>query len=356
MPTASPSSPNRPLILGVHLTPQNFHRFLWGLQVVFWLLWILLAYHSEPAQQSEHGPALFVLAHVPLLMGAVYLNYFWLIPRWLARQQYGRYALALLTLLVSTHALRRFIEGYVMQEESILLTRWPLAIGLAFILLIGSTLFKFVEGWFQVSQQQVQLQNEQLRSELNFLRAQVNPHFLFNTLNNLYTLTLTQDRRAPQMVAKLSELMRYLIYDSSTTRVKLSRELDLLRSYIELQQLQHDEAKNVDLYVEGVKNQHHIAPLLLISFLENSFKHGDLATNPMGWIAVSLVVEDDHRLCVSFTNSIRGQGTDDEIPRGIGLDNARRQLELNYPGRHQLHIERREAEFRVELVVEFEAG
>jgi hypothetical protein len=327
---------------------------VWGLQVVFWLLWVLLAYHSEPAQQSQHGPSLFVLTHVPLIMGAVYLNYFGLIPRWLARQQYGPYALALLALIMATHGLRWAIEVYVMQEASILLTRWPLSLGLSFILLIGSTLFKFVEGWFHVSQQQVKLQNEQLRSELNFLRAQVNPHFLFNTLNNLYTLTLTQDQRAPQMVAQLSELMRYLIYDSSTTRVKLLRELDLLRSYIELQQLQHDEAKNVDLYVEGVKNQHQIAPLLLITFLENSFKHGDLATNPHGWITVSAVVEEDGRLQMTIANSVRPTTTQSTVPAGIGLDNARRQLELNYPESHHLHVERREDEFRVELTIDLE--
>lgn len=337
--------------MGFALTPHNFRYFLWGVQATFWLLWCLLAYHAEPAQRSQAGPLWFVMAHLPIMMGAVYLNYFWLIPRYLARRQYLRYGLAMLLLLGTAQGLRGVVEQHGLQDTQLFAERWPLSLALSGILLLGSTLFKFVEGWFQVSQQQVQLQNEQLRSELRFLRAQVNPHFLFNTLNNLYALSLTQDPRAPQMVAKLSELMRYLIYDSRTTRVKLQRELDLLRSYIELQQLQYEGEMNVDFYTEGVKNQHWVAPLLLISFLENSFKHGDLATNPKGWIALSVVVEGQC-LRVSLANTTRAPAPAGE--GGIGLENARRQLLLNYPGRHHLEIMRGEGEFRVELEIELE--
>jgi len=341
-----------PRIMGFALTPHNFRYFLWGVQATFWLLWCLLAYHAEPAQRSPVGPFWFVAAHVPIMMGAVYLNYFWLIPRYLARRQYLRYGLAIIWLLGTAQGLRWMVGAYALQESQLFAERWPLSLALSGILLMASTLFKFVEGWFQVSQQQVQLQNEQLRSELRFLRAQVNPHFLFNTLNNLYALTLTQDPRAPQMVAKLSELMRYLIYDSRTTRVKLQRELDLLCSYIELQQLQYDAETNVDFYTEGVKNQHWVAPLLLITFLENSFKHGDLATNPKGWIALSVVVEG-RQLRVSVANTTRGTGA--ASSGGIGLENARRQLLLNYPDRHHLEIIRAEGEFRVDLEIELEA-
>jgi hypothetical protein len=349
--SSAPHQAPPPNIMGFAMTPRTFRHFLWGIQGIFWMLWALLAYNSEPALNSVHGPAVFVACHVPLLMAMVYINYLWLIPRWLAPGQYRRYFLAVFVLIALSQGLRWVLEVYVMREVVLPPERWPMTLALACILLLGSTLFKFVEGWFQVSQQQTALQNEQLRSELRFLRAQVNPHFLFNTLNNLYTLTLTQDARAPQMVAQLSELMRYLIYDSRTTRVSLLRELELMRSYVTLQQLQHEEEMNVDLYFEGVKTHHQIAPLLLISFVENSFKHGDLATNPKGWIQVSAIIEDEHRLQLVFANSKRPEAVPPPAPHGIGLDNARRQLELNYPGRHRMKITHTPQEFRVELEI-----
>jgi len=150
--------------------------------------------------------------------------------------------------------------------------------------------------------------------------------------------------------------MRYLIYDSSIRRVKLLREIEMLESYIELQLLKYDENKNVDFYYEGIKNQHRIAPQLLISFLENTFKHGDLATNPEGWISVSACIEGESDLSICFCNSYRPQSGRRAEAGRIGLKNAHRQLELNYPGRHRLKIEKGNHEYRVDLRVELGAG
>lgn len=349
--TNSSIKETHPYIMGMALNAKTFRTFMRGLQLTFWLLWFLLGYNSQIAQTSHSGPLAFAIGHIMILMGAVYINYLWMIPRFLAKRKYLTYLVLFLGLIMLCQGLRYLSEVYILQEKDPFFSRLPMAVGLSFMLLIGSTLFKFIEGWFQVSQRQVQLQNEQLRSELQFLRAQVNPHFLFNTLNNLYSLTLIQDARAPKMVAQLSELMRYLIDDSSTTRVKLLREVELMRSYIALQQLQHEEEKNVDFYVEGIRNRHQIAPLLLISFLENSFKHGDLATNPEGWIAISAIVEEDNQLHISFRNSYRYSHMPTPEVHGIGLKNAQRQLELNYPNRHKLEIEKRPDEFRVDLYI-----
>ncbi|MEM9983922.1 MAG: histidine kinase [Bacteroidota bacterium] len=343
-----------PYILGLNLNARSFRYFMVGLQITFWGLWLLLAYNSLPAQSSTYGPFAFASTHILIFMGLVYINNAWLIPRLLVKRKYLGYFLAFVGLIAFGQVLGYYLDVHVLRHSPIFPNRIPLSLALITLLLFASTLFKFVEGWFQVSQQQVELQNQQLKSELRFLRAQVNPHFLFNTLNNLYSLTLVQDHRAPKMVAQLSELMRYLIYDSSTTRVNLLREMELMGSYIALQQLQYDEEKNVDFYFEGIRNQHQIAPLLLISFLENSFKHGDLATNPEGWIAITAIVEEDNHLHLSFCNSYRPSQAAAQQKGGIGLQNARRQLELNYPDRHTLQLEKRANEFRVDLRIELD--
>jgi len=352
---ASYPKEGQPYILGLALgDTRRFRHFMWGLQITFWLLWFMLAANSVAAQISSVGPVVFSLVHISILMVLVYINYLWLIPHFLVKRKYASYLLLFLGLIALRTVGGYLAHVYVLDEAELFPQRMPMMVGLCFMLLLGSTLFKFIEGWFKVSQRQVQMQNEQLRSELQFLRAQVNPHFLFNTLNNLYSLTLVQDKRAPQMVAQLSELMRYLIYDSSTTRVKLLREMELMASYINLQQLQHDEEKNVDFYFEGVKNHHQIAPLLLISFVENSFKHGDLATNPNAWISISAIVEEHNRLHMSFHNSYRPSHSTRDQEGGIGLKNAQRQLELNYPDRHTLAIEKLDNEFRVDLYIELD--
>lgn len=348
------TSPTHSDILGINLNERTFKYFLWGLQLTFWSLWFLLAINSEPAQRFPKGPYTFAFAHLPVLMAAVYFNYFVLVPYFLARRKYFLYILSIIGLLLCSQGLRYSVDLFILGYDETFFMRVPLGTTLAFFLITISTLFKFVEGWFHVSQEQVQLQNEQLKSELRFLRAQVNPHFLFNILNNLYSLTLVRDERAPKVIAQLSEMMRYLIYDSSTTRVTLLREIELMSSYIELQQLQFDEEKNVDLYFEGVKNTHQIAPLLLISFLENSFKHGNLSTDSDGWISVSAIVEDDHKLSLSFRNSYRPGSRPSEKGEGIGLKNAKRQLELNYPDKHQLSIQTSADEFRVDLFIELD--
>ncbi|MCI4671434.1 MAG: histidine kinase [Bacteroidia bacterium] len=341
-------------ILGLDFKPQNFRYFLWSIQVTFWLLWFLLAFNSYPAKFCKYGPLVFAFSYLPFLICEVYFNYLVLVPRFLAKRKYGIYFLSILGLIVSFQLIRFYVDHILFDNAEIFKKRLYMGVALSFFLLTITTMFKFVEAWFKMSQLQVEMQNEKLRSELQFLRSQVNPHFLFNTLNNLYSLTLVQDERAPKMVAQLSEMMRYLIYDSSTTQIKLWREIELMNSYIELQQLQYEDERNIDIYFEGIKNKHLIAPLLLISFLENCFKHGDMATNREAWISVSAIIEEENELHLSFANSYRFSSSEDATEGGIGLQNAKRQLELNYPERHKLEIIRGSDEFRVELHIELD--
>jgi hypothetical protein len=187
----------------------------------------------------------------------------------------------------------------------------------------------------------------QLESELNFLKSQVNPHFLFNTLNNIYALCQVNSRNAAPMVGKISEMMRYMIYDCTADLVPLQKELDYLINYIDLNQLKSNRKLNASITVDGNPNGLKIAPLLLINFLENSFKHGDLNLNGDGFIKAHLTIRETE-LTFSLKNSFRDQPGKQQSP-GIGLENVRHRLSLLYRGRHSLRIEKNNSIFEIQL-------
>ncbi|MEL6625157.1 MAG: histidine kinase, partial [Bacteroidota bacterium] len=251
-------------IMGIALTRGNFRNFTILIQVIFWCFWSVLAYSSSPAQASPIGPTLYVLQKLPLMIAGVYFNYMVLIPHLLEKKRYLAYLLAAGGLIAGLIMLRYWVDTEINGMAADQLPDWQVPIFAITIVMIGSTLFKFAEAWFSITQQKTELQNQRLQAELKFLKTQVNPHFLFNTLNNLYSLALLKDDRAPQMIAKLSEIMRYLLSDTRVVHTKLSREMELFQSYVDLHQLQDDEAKNVDIYTEGIRNKHQIASLLLI--------------------------------------------------------------------------------------------
>ena len=175
---------------------------------------------------------------------------------------------------------------------------------------------------------------ERTSMELQFLKSQVNPHFLFNSFNNLYGLALTEPNKTPDAILKLAELTRYMIYESNEPKVTLKKEIDYLRNLIELQKLRYEDAVYVNFYTDENLNEHIIAPLLLISFVENAFKHGEVneEENP---VTVSLTILNN-KMDFHVSNKINHRNKD--FSGGIGLQNVKRRLELLYPGNYTLHI------------------
>jgi LytS/YehU family sensor histidine kinase len=195
---------------------------------------------------------------------------------------------------------------------------------------------------------QQSMKSIQLESELNFLKSQVNPHFLFNTLNNIYALCQVNSRNAAPMVGKVSDMMRYMIYDCNADLVPLQKEIEYLQNYIDLHLLKSHRKLNVVMAVQGQVNGLKIAPLLLINFLENCFKHGDLTVSGQGFIHVELVISGT-ALLLTMRNSFREKTSAGIDRRGIGLDNVKHRLTLLYPSRHKLRIEKNNGIFEVEL-------
>lgn len=219
---------------------------------------------------------------------------------------------------------------------------------------IYAVLIRFMIHSFESQKQKDELINQRQASELALLRSQVNPHFLFNTLNNIYSLVYKKSDLAPAAVMKLSSVMRYMFFDASADKVPLDKELDYLKSFIELQKLRISHPDFVSLQIEGNPEGHLIAPMLLISFVENAFKHSSKLHSP--GIIIRLFAGKEG-IVFSVVNYLkRTKLPESEIYSGIGLANIRRRLELTYPGRHKLTITQNEEQFSVNLEIWKEAA
>jgi len=219
------------------------------------------------------------------------------------------------------------------------------------VLGIYTVLMRLAIDWYVIQKQKADLITQNQASELALLRSQVNPHFLFNTLNNIYSLVYKKAEEAPEAVMKLSSIMRYMLYDATTDKVLLEKEIEYLQSFIELQKLRLRHKDYIELQIEGNADGRYIAPMLLIPFVENAFKHGDKSgTRPGIWIRLTI---ESNRIIFEVKNRIRkiNDASIDKIG-GIGLNNIRRRLELLYPQKHSLEIIPEDTMFSIKLILE----
>jgi two-component system, LytTR family, sensor kinase len=209
---------------------------------------------------------------------------------------------------------------------------------------------------YRIQQYSLNLEKEKLEAELKFLKSQIHPHFLFNTLNNLYALTLKKSDKAPEMVIQLSNLLEYTLYSGKETEVQLDEELKQIRGYIDLEKLRFGNRLKTNTEIAGNVDGLLIAPLLLLPFVENSFKHG--ASNDLKSPFIDLIVNvEENRLIFSIRNSCNGQSDKcEEYKEGIGLKNVKRRLELLYPGKHSLGIIQKQDVFDVNLKLELSSS
>ncbi|MEM8969443.1 MAG: sensor histidine kinase [Bacteroidota bacterium] len=194
------------------------------------------------------------------------------------------------------------------------------------------------------------LKQEKANAELNFLKAQIHPHFLFNTLNNLYALTLEKSDEAPEVVAKLAEMLDYMLYRCQDEKVPISQEIALLKNYIDLEKLRYGDRLTLD-FTHSVDNpQTPIAPLILISIVENAFKHGVSSVVGPAVVSISLEVLNG-RLNFNVINSKPTVTEEDSMDcrKGIGVQNAQRQLDLLYPNQYEWHTEEHAETYKVHL-------
>jgi two-component system, LytTR family, sensor kinase len=207
---------------------------------------------------------------------------------------------------------------------------------------------KIAFNWYEERKTRAELILQEHRMELEFLKAQLNPHFFFNTLNNIYSLVYKKSDEAPAALMKLSDIMRYMLYESRTEHVSLDKEIENLNNYIELQKLRYRDPEFISFTVEGDTFAHQVPPMLLLSFVENAFKHGrKRVTNP-GIVIKITATETRLRFLVS-NYTLEEDGKEKRKDSGIGMQNTRRRLELLYPGCHDLQISRNREKYTVSL-------
>lgn len=243
-----------------------------------------------------------------------------------------------------------YLSG-VSKEMVITSSWWFNSLRLVIIISTYAFLIRLAIGWFETQKLKSELLLQNQTSELALLRSQVNPHFLFNTLNNIYSLVYKKSDDAPAAVMKMSAIMRYMLYDATTDTVLLEKEIEYLKSFIELQLLRIRQKDLVVLTVKGPIEGRNIAPMLLIPFVENAFKHGNKNITPPG-IIINLNIEDD-RILFEITNYLRkNSATSRDKAKGIGLNNVRRRLELLFPGKHVLDIWENQNMYHVKLILD----
>lgn len=328
-------------------------KYTWLQHLIFWVFIVLFIADYYLEYYSVVESLLWALAEVFFYAAASYFNYGFLIPR----------------LLQSGRRIAYFASIAGMLMLAVLFFKWT---GLSthfyggnslrydFSALINFGLFTFISSmvWYQQQfyksrQQQIETQKDKLETELQFLKAQISPHFLFNSLNNIYSLCLQKDENAAPMVAKLSQIMRYVLDSSAAEKVPLQGEMDFLQDYIDLQLLKKTKSENVDFYMEGIEAAHQIAPLLLINFIENAFKFSGIYQNENAWIEVSCSVAENEQLHFQVANSQQNpsKAYSQSSNSSIGIQNVQRQLALHYPNRHELKVEEKEDIFRVDLKI-----
>ncbi len=327
-----------------------YHIFFW---VVFFFFLIIM----DSSDTALGAKMVFKALRITFYILIVYTNINYFFPKYLKTNKLLLYVILLILLVallspieVALHYLLfrskevTFDHIFTLQENA----RYFLG---GFFIAFSSSIYKIISDWMEHQRERQELQRQNLRSELKFLKTQINPHFFFNTLNSLYALTLKKDDRAPEIVLKLSEMMRYMLYESNERTIDLSQEISYIQNYLELEKLRHGDNFRIELNIEGTPEGHEIAPLLFIPFLENSFKHGIDVELKSGFVCIDLKIHESgiHLKVRNSKPTLIKEMPKEKKVGGIGLTNVRRRLNILYSNRYDLKINETQNEFHVNM-------
>jgi len=341
----------------------NVNRVL--LHVLFWvgyIVFFLLQYSfmQENINYLASASSLTLTAIVDITVS--YFTVYYLLPRFLFKRKYWQFAIIFLLSAAAAIILQRVLMYYIsypvfypdyLEKVGGFWRINPFYSFFNIYTVVGLfASIKLLKYWYQNQQTKAELENKNKTSELALLRTQLNPHFLFNTLNNIDSLILTKPQKASDAIIKLSDIMRFMLYDTSTDVVPLEKEINYLKSYISLQQIRLKDAAFVKVDIAGNCHGKNIAPMLFIPFVENAFKHGQKNVKAPG-ITIKL---DCGKESVNFEVMNRVDPTIEvskDKTAGIGLANTQRRLELLYPDRHQFSIENKNGYYVSRLMIRY---
>jgi len=231
--------------------------------------------------------------------------------------------------------------------------------GVTFLYLLLETNFmvaiafavKIVKKWLEQQKEKHEMEKRNLQTELNLLKTQLHPHFLFNTMNNLYALSLEKSAKTSEGIAKIAALLRTVLYECSEIEINLEKEIDLINNYIALEKLRYGKHLNIQFQVTGPVQNKKIAPMMFFTFVENSFKHGSHNLRGESFVRINLKTTDT-KIEFETENSISANQENKKREGGIGLKNVQKRLDILYAGKYLLDIHNEKTKFRVRLVIE----
>ena len=338
--------------------------------ILYWtgavLLWATILSFFDP-NESKLNPILNACSYLPSHLIAYYSLVYYLLPKFAYRKKYFSFFLLLLFSAYATSAIARIMMVYVFEpllgfievKESIIeiLTDIPHLLGgyLVWVYLfpIFTLVVKLMKDHFERKQKMESLKKDKANAELGFLKAQLHPHFLFNTLNNLYTLTLYKSDQAPDIVLKLGKILDYTMHQDKSTEIPIHKEIELIDDYIDLELLRYGDRLDFSFQQEIDNKEATIVPLVLLSIVENAFKHGASGDHGRPKIYIDLKVKND-LLDFQVFNSrpLLAQADKTNFKKGIGMNNIKRQLVLIYPERHQFKVKETDDSYQVNVIIE----
>ncbi|MBN1197773.1 MAG: histidine kinase [Bacteroidales bacterium] len=330
------------------------HILFWIVSIGFFLL-LLIYTRGFRIDEIDLRMAASILVSVLFLAISVYINLLWLLPRFFRKRKFILFSI-LEVGNICLFILLNYFTSHIFEEDHPEFINEAIAeMILVSMFLIVTTLLKFMRDSIALQDAELrvkEVEGQKVKAELQALKSQVNPHFFFNTLNSLYSLSLDKSEKTPEMILKLSELMRYVIYESQDNKVPLTKQLDFLKSYVYLEQMRSDAQLNLTFDVKGDHLDTKIDPLLFIAFIENAFKHRCKTATRSPYISIGFNVENPDRVNFSIENNTDASGCPEEYQQaGFGLINVRKRLDLLYPGKHDLQIIITETTYRVELSI-----
>jgi two-component system, LytTR family, sensor kinase len=315
--------------------------------VLFWLVHIVF-YATLYGSFQENYTQTFIeeLIYLPVRMIFTYFTIYFILPKFLLPGQYGSFFVWFLLSSIVAVIVQRYVSfafhypiyyPEAVNDPFFFFPKIVKTFASMYPVVFTAAAIKLLKHWYVNQKAQQVLTQEKLQAELKFLKTQIHPHFLFNTLNNLYALTLKKSEKAPETVLKLSELINYMLYECRSDEVSLSKEIKFIRNYVDIEKMRYGDKLDVDIRISGEVGERKIAPLILLPFVENCFKHGASEDLQQSWVKLTVDSHQDH-VVIKVENSKSENGNGVAREEGIGIQNVKRRLDLLYPGRHELKI------------------
>ncbi|NOT38669.1 MAG: sensor histidine kinase [Saprospiraceae bacterium] len=323
-------------------------------QLMIWMIFALLLIYAGPRGWSIPLIVIWGISNTLIYAICTNINLKLLFPKFLRNGSFLIYIGSILGICLIAAPLQSLMNQYFCNLESVACNDWINDQRFHFIsLLIITSISTFARiplDWLTVQKEKQSLQTKNIETELNMLKNQINPHFLFNTLNNLYALSLKKSDYAPELILKLSDMLRYMLYECNEERVFLEKEIQYIRNYIDLEKIRLSQSADIQIEIIGEVSAVKVAPLLFIPFIENSFKHGLKLSSNQSFIKIKFEISNTIKFSIMNSKPQPMPGFKPmQSVGGIGLTNVRKRLELIYPGSYKLNIDNQLDSYTVEL-------